>query len=155
MGQCGCGEYQPDQQFRLKDCIVGIQLYQGCNYCEEIFVIVPEFFALGTEWTDDHPTVTVTPDEYGAQERGIPVFAVSDLIEASKLVGGEVGPEDHQYENIQDWLEDNGLNMMRRAVELCRRRNKWEPTWGQHLPKAPKGETSGEPSTSQTSRRDN
>jgi hypothetical protein len=128
MGQCGCGEYQPERQYSVRGCVFGIVLYPGCDYCAETLAIDPYFFTKDSEFIVDRPTENVKPDEYGGPlGLGFEIFSVADLREAAKECDPVIDPNKQDaYSNMEDWLDDYGLQLLQGALRKCRERVKRE-----------------------------
>jgi len=128
MCQCGCGEFPVTQAYRLpKGQVVGIGIYRGCSDCfagPGIAVYVYPSKRAGKEWLEGAKMEDYKPDEYvGNHGRGISLsfFEVRDLIEAAKAIGTRLEGDGWEM-TIEEWLEENGLQMMQDAMELFERR---------------------------------
>lgn len=134
MGQCGCATFGVEKGFNLPD---GTELtyliYHGCPECFPGIAVDVSLFAPGNEWTEGYELKKITPDEYGGhyedpnQQLGIPIplFEVRDLVEAAREIGGTNCSifQDGQV-SIEEWLEENGLQMLRKALDLFEKRMK-------------------------------
>lgn len=121
MCQCGCGEFPVTHAYELPSGeVIGYGIYRGCSDCFSgpgvSFYVYPN---AKSEWPEQAKMESYAPDEYGGnQGTGIAVsfFEVRDLIKATKEIGGELS--DDAYSSVEEWLEDYGLQMMQRAMEL-------------------------------------
>lgn len=128
MGVCGCGEYIPSMQYAIRGCVVGIVVYPGCDYCEDMIGVDPYFYTKGSEFIVDHETRKVTPDEYGGEgSAAIPIFAVQDIREAAKRIGDPIHPGDEDScQTLDEWLDEYGLQLLQDAIRICAARIKKE-----------------------------
>ena len=131
MGECGCGLADYERGFRIKGAkaIVSYQVFPGCHDCGYGPGVAISFFDRKGEFLEDVPMETVTPDEYGSNRGGgygRLLFDIEDLQEAAKELWKDstIGPEPNQYENLSDWLEDNGYELIREAINRYERRRK-------------------------------
>lgn len=128
MGTCGCGEYFPSMQYSIRGCVVGIVLYPGCDYCQDMIGVDPYFYTKDSEFIGGHETRKVTPDEYGGEgAQAIPIFAVEDIREAAKRIAAPIDPnKEDAYETLDEWLADHGLEVLQSAIRICAERIKKE-----------------------------
>lgn len=126
MGQCGCGELPVENAYKLPSGeVIGIAIYRGCDDCHagpavDVFVY-PD---AKSEWVRDAKIEKYKPDEYGGNHgRGIPIsfFEVRDLVAAAKEIGTQIRGEDWEM-SVEEWLEENGLQMMQDAMRLFEKR---------------------------------
>lgn len=124
MGQCGCGDYTPVRQYAVRGCVVGLEIYPGCDECADQVEVALHFFTPGSAFTQDSDTVSVKPDEYGACLPGVPVLSVGDLRAAVKAMEVQYDPADPDgYETLDDYLHDHGLRILQEAIRLCAQRH--------------------------------
>lgn len=126
MGQCGCGETNIEKGFTLPSgVVVAYHVYRGCPDCfSGPGISVYIYPNKKSEWLQHAKLEPFTPDEYGGESgHGIPIsfFEVKDLIASAKQIGGTEMSEDG-YETVEDWLYDNGLEMMQDAMVRFRKR---------------------------------
>ena len=122
MCQCGCADYSPEIQYKLRGCVVGVQLYKGCQYCTDQMAVVLEFFTPQSAWVKDYTdkNVSVTQDEDGAQLPAIPIMAVQDLRAAFKGMPDQYDPTNPDgWPTLDDYLSDFGLEILQSAVRIC------------------------------------
>jgi len=106
---------------------VGIGIYRGCEDCfagPGVSIYVFPSKRSGKEWLRDAKMEDYKPDEYGGNSgRGISLsfFEVEDLVEAAKKIGTEIQGEDWEM-SVEEWLEENGLQMMQDAMRLFDKR---------------------------------
>lgn len=125
MGQCGCGDYQPARQYRVKGCVVGVELYPGCDYCTDQVSVAVHLFTPSSPFAGSHKTETVQPDDDGACLPAIPVLSVADLRAAFKAMECQYDPADPDgYATLDDYLHDYGLRIVQEAIRLCAQRCK-------------------------------
>lgn len=128
MGQCGCGDYAPVKQYKIKGCVVGVEIYPGCDYCTDQVSVAIHLFTPSSPFVGWQDTKTVMPDEYGANIPAIPVLSVGDLRAAFKAMDYQYDPTDEDgYETLDDYLQDYGLRIVQEAIRLCAQRCKATP----------------------------
>ena len=102
MGQCGCGDFQPDFKFKGPEGITYVvQMYPSCDYCDNpagviIYALTPEEAEM---WGLGH----VPEKEINADGTWIAVIH-------PKHIMGSV------MEGIQQYIEDGFANEFRNAV---------------------------------------
>ena len=128
MCQCGCGDTYIDRAFKIdRGPTVAYQLYRGCGECHPGIGVMLSFFNRegAREWVrGSAETIPVKPDDSGGNcgEFNIPIFEVSDLVAASEEMGPSLIGKKHGYANLQDWLEDNGLELIQTAIRKAQDR---------------------------------
>jgi len=130
MCQCGCGEFPVTEAYRLpKGQVIGIGIYRGCSDCfagPGIVVYVYPSKRAGKEWLEGAKMQDYKPDEYGGNHGcgiSLSFFEARDLAEAAKQIGTELSGEGWEM-TIEEWLEENGLQMMQDAMRLFEQRCK-------------------------------
>lgn len=112
MGECGCGEMQADEIFRLGEFIIALEIYPGCHNCNED-TFGASFYAFNEDTASDF--MIETDKEFHVEELvpqvNIPIFNAKDLIDANK----DAIQDFQNYENLEDWLTDYGLDILRNA----------------------------------------
>ena len=128
MCQCGCGEFPITQAYKLpRGQVIGIGIYHGCSDCVSgpgIAVYVFPNRRAGKEWLEGAKMEDYKPDEYGGNHgHGIPLsfFEVQDLVRAAKQIGTQLSGKGWEM-TVEEWLEENGLQMMQDAMKLFRNR---------------------------------
>jgi len=128
MGQCGCGDSDIDRAYELPNGnVVAYDVYHGCRDCHAgPAVSVSIFDNRKAIWLDRVKIEKYKPTEDGGNDGrgiGIAFFEVEDLIKAAQAIGGTSLEEDEDgYPSVEDWLADNGLEMMQDAMDLYRAR---------------------------------
>ena len=117
MGTCGCNEIQNARGFKVGDKILAVEVYPGCELCNTgiavmLYLFTPEEAEDYLIAVDDN---AFEPDRWGNIMVTIPLIEPDDLPEA--LSG--LPPMEH-YGNIQDWLSDNGRELLQNAICRCR-----------------------------------
>jgi len=123
MGQCGCGDFSPEEVVKFGNHILAIEIYPGCDDCETglistLHVFTPEYAA---DWRLE-PEKEFKPDQYGQAQIDIPLMGKEDLIEALNKIREEVDPE--EYDNFEDFLQDYGLRLLQEAFFIRRKKTK-------------------------------
>lgn len=128
MCRCGCGEFPVTEAYHLpKGDVIGIGIYEGCADCfvgPGISVYVYPSRRSGKEWLEGAKTQDYKPDEYGGNSgSGISLsfFEVRDLVAAAKEIGTQLHGEGWEM-TVEEWLEENGLQMMQDAMKLFKTR---------------------------------
>jgi len=73
-----------------------------------------------SEWLEGAKIEAYKPDEFGGNSGygiSISFFEVRDLIKAATAFGDYEG-----YNSVEEWLEENGLQMMQDAMQLFEKR---------------------------------
>lgn len=130
MGQCGCGETNPERGFKLPSgAVVAYDIYRGCDGCFRGPAVSVYVYNNGkSEWLRHAKVEPYKPDEYGGNHgHGIcfGLFEVSDLrAEAVELTKeGSIGRRQDQYASLDDWLEDYGLRLIQGAMRRFSKRD--------------------------------
>jgi hypothetical protein len=131
MGQCGCGEDVEDKAAILPDgTCVAYGIYEGCVDCDTGIGVGLRFYDTKehcAEWVSPKAMTPMAPTEYGGNDGngiGIPIMDVDDLVHVVAEMESEgllVGNGRNSYGSISEWMEDNGLDLLQRAI---RRRKK-------------------------------
>jgi hypothetical protein len=116
------------EAYRLpKGDVIGIGFYRGCDDCfagPGISVYVYPSKRAGKEWLEGAKMEDYKPDEFGGNGgSGISLsfFEVRDLVAAAKEIGTEIRGEDWEM-TVEEWLDENGLEMMQKAMRLFEKR---------------------------------
>jgi hypothetical protein len=127
MCQCGCGDTNIERAYDLPGGkVLGVQVYRGCDGCfNGPAVSIMLFDRKGAkEWVGqwvEHEKIT--PDENGGNDGlgiGVPLFEVEDLRKSAKRMAAQETLD--EYGDIDDWLQDNGLELIQGAMEAFRLR---------------------------------
>jgi len=125
MCQCGCGEFPITEAYKLpKGEVLGIGFYRGCEDCfagPGVAVYVFPSRRAGKEWLRDVKVEDYKPDEFGGNGgRGISLsfFEVQDLREAIKTMEPMYKNSEFGDQTLDEWLEENGLEMMQKAMKI-------------------------------------
>ena len=126
MGQCGCGEYMPQQAWKLGDTTVVLEVYPGCQYCCSGIGLTIDFLTEkgAIEWVDDNgiQRPEIVPTEYPQQHVGqIELFSVEDMQEACLLIDAELGDDGlviSDYSSVSDLLSVHGLRLIQLALQI-------------------------------------
>ena len=125
MCQCGCGEFPITDAYKLpKGEIVGIGTYRGCSDCFAgpgfAVYVFPSKHA-GKEWLREARMEDYKPNEFGGNGgRGISLslFEIRDLCEALKTMEPLYKDSEFGDQTLNEWLEENGLEMLQKAMKL-------------------------------------
>ena len=124
MGECGCGEIQYHNivhAVEFRGTVLATEIYMGCEYCHTGLQVCLHLFsseeatAFGIEATDKLQL------EHGYAWLNIPVVDVSDLREALPEL---TQPTMEHYNSLEDWLEDNGRELLRDGAAIRRHAEK-------------------------------
>lgn len=129
MCQCGCGEFPITEAYKLpKGEVVGIGTYQGCSDCfagPGFAIYVFPSKRSGKEWLREAKLQEYTPNEFGGnggQGISLSLFEVRDLREALKTMEPLYKNSEFGDQTLDEWLEENGLEMMQKAMKLFAKR---------------------------------
>lgn len=127
MCECICGEVRGEVVFTPNDSktTVCIDIYPGCKTCEQVIgVDIRLFDHKGRkDWLEGNAGEFVEGDEYGhvPTYKSIPILSVESLVQAAKAL-----PDVSDYENVSDWLEEHGLDLLQSAMALTQNAKPWE-----------------------------
>lgn len=126
MCQCGCGEFGTEKAYKLPSGeVIAYGIYEGCSDCfAGPGISIYAYPDATSEWIEDTPIEDYKPDEFGGNHgHGISLsfFEVRDFIKAAQEIGGTSLDEDG-YNSVEDWLEENGLEMMQKAMKKFKER---------------------------------
>jgi hypothetical protein len=128
MGQCGCGDLNAVAAYDLSDDkVIVVDEYHGCHDCGTPLGFTLHLFSKeeAEKWllSDQKPTPLRIdePREEGLSQRSFPFVGRNELVEAAKEIEEE-NPIS-EYNNLSDWMYDNGLRLLRAAME----KREWKP----------------------------
>lgn len=117
MGECGCGEITDYKAVAVGDAVLVLEIYHGCRYCKEgIGVSLNAFTREGAKrfFGEDFPELI--PDEYGESMIAVPLIEPKDL-----LVNKDALEDIKNYDTVEDWISDYGLDLIQSALQQRRR----------------------------------
>lgn len=125
MGQCGCGDLSPRDVFKIGQKVMAVEVYKGCDDCDTGVVLTLNLFnPSNAKECDLKPKKEFKTDKYGYNSVHYPLLGKSDLIEAARELE-ESGETFEIYgNNIGDWLQDNGLRLLQKAIAIRQRKTK-------------------------------
>lgn len=113
MGECGCNEMEMIRGvYDVGKFVLAIEVYSGCRYCKTPIAFTLHMFT--PEEARDfmlESSERFEPDEWGFAMKSFPLMDKKDLIAASKDL-----PNIVHYANLEDWLEDNGRELLSLAL---------------------------------------
>ena len=126
MGECGCGELNIIAEcVSFGDWIIVLETYTGCRYCVTGIISTVHFYTPKDAADFDLiPTREIKPDQWGIMQISAPIVDQEDLVEASL----ERLPGIGHYANLQDWLEDNGRELLQKAIYIRQKKNRENTT---------------------------
>jgi len=112
MGECGCGEIRDVRQVvRVGNKIMVVEVYPGCENCGQDGIATT--LHLFTKWSSEmfgfEPQSELTTEMAEGLETVL--FTVRDLVAALDGM-----PTMEHYDRLSDWIEDNGLELLQRAI---------------------------------------
>lgn len=119
MGACGCGESEPQQVYTVGDFVLGIWEYHGCTYCDTPIGVAVQIYT--REVADrydllDKITGEFAPGPHGFAEKVVPLVGRRELVAAAEEIEAEEGAVGDEYDGLGEWLADNGLKLLERAL---------------------------------------
>lgn len=121
MCECGCADFSPYRSYKVGKNILVLEIYPGCENCDNPLGITLAIFtpSEAKHWLTE-PSPEFKPDQYGSKELYFSLIGKDDLIQAAKDIVAENGDpiEDEGYANLVDWLEDDGLDLLQRALRI-------------------------------------
>jgi len=126
MGECGCGETNPERVFKVGDFVLVVGRYWGCDCCDNpIGVQLDIFTPEEAESFDLTPSETFEPPKEGMGWQGIGVALIGkdDLVQAAEEMEEEFqeGGYDYwlkDYNTLSDFLKDRGLDLLQKAMAI-------------------------------------
>ena len=121
MCECGCGNFNPYKAYKMGENVLAVEIYPGCEECGTGLMVSLHIFTPDeAKHYDMEPTEEFKPDEFGWAEMSFPIIGKDDLLQAAKDNIHENGEpiEEQGYENIPDWISDNGLDLLQRGLRL-------------------------------------
>lgn len=125
MCQCGCGERENVEAYRIKGAktVIAYKIFPGCRECDYYGpgITINVYDSPKSEWLRWTKVQEIEPDEYGGfQGQGISfgLFDQEDLRAAARELWSEaaIGPGMDQYANLDDWLHDYGQQLVADAI---------------------------------------
>ncbi|MCA9375391.1 hypothetical protein KC622_03610, partial [Candidatus Dojkabacteria bacterium] len=119
MGECGCGEMRPYRVFNVSGNTLATEIYRGCEYCGTGIAFCLYYFTPNgiSDFFNPEDEEVLIPDEFGNMVE-FPIISKEDLIKSAKQMELDEAIGDKGYESVTDWLEDNGLEFLQRALNI-------------------------------------
>ena len=112
MGECGCGTWDDLRQVvRSGKRILVTEVYPGCEYCNTGVAV--SVHAISQAEAD---AFMLEPSDDGWESLDIELLDASAL---EKAVDGM--PSAIAYDSLGDWMHDNGLELLGRAIAIHRK----------------------------------
>lgn len=115
MGECGCGEFQPYESFKIGDSILSLEIYKGCEYCNTgLMVTLNAFTPEEAENWQLEDVKEIDPKEKGWLQHDFPLLGKEDLLAALEEIQKEIDVS--EYGSFEDFLKDYGLELIQKGV---------------------------------------
>lgn len=119
MGECGCGGTVPHKILKIGKDVMYVEIYRGCDYCETgimvtVGIVTPEI----AEMNGWEPGETFEAGKDDWNQFDFPIISKDDLIDAVKQMKDDDAIGENGYDNLTDWLQDRGLDLLQTAVRI-------------------------------------
>lgn len=117
MGECGCNDIQPHEILKVGENVLVVEIYRGCSYCDTGIMVglhlMPPDDAEAFGW---EPTGKLELDNGKYAMWNYPIVGPDDLLEAAKKMKADEQFGGEGYDTLTDWLMDNGLEFLQKAL---------------------------------------
>ena len=120
MGECGCGEVQLFETYKIAGYVLGIEYYVGCRYCHTGLMVSLHLYTKNEAESFDIETSKLKefePDKHGYSQLNFPVIGPEELRKAMKQMQ-EDGIDFSQYLDLDDVFADLGLQLLQEGNHI-------------------------------------
>ena len=122
MGNCGCASVDRiEKAFWIEEgeTVLAIHIYKGCPYCKTPVEV--DFYAIDADVAEDDWMIDLEDlsplapgEDIGFSVNSVSIFDPHKLGEAD--FGDDGLPLMENYDNLSDWLDDNGYRLIENAI---------------------------------------